>query len=216
MPSSFVFAPMHQSWERAVLADDNPVPVDRPSQNALPKSIEHRPLGRTATGDRPTLRSLHSNYFPGLARLFSHLSPASDFETVAYLVNETLLAVSGAGEDFHPDHSAYVRIMRLAVDQVRYRLGNDALFAVSLRPDLALGEDLPSSSRTLLRPLSLEQRAVMYLVYTGHSRQTIGDVMRLSSDSVDALLSQARIEMARRRPPAGIPPLPIKAGRSRP
>ena len=208
MPASFVFAHVQQrNWEHPVLADDTPAPIGRPSRTVLAKSIEHPLHGQMATGDGSALRSLYHDYFPGLERLFSHLTTSSNAATTAYLVNETLLAAWRASEDFYPDDSAYVSIMRLAVDQVRQRVRTDPLFAVSLRPDTALGESLPCSSRTLLRPLSLEQRAVMYLVYTGHSRQTIADILRLPAQSVDTLLAQARIELARGSSPAGIRPL---------
>jgi DNA-directed RNA polymerase specialized sigma24 family protein len=195
---------MHScNWERAVLADDYPAPIGRPSQSVLAKSIEPRLPGQMAGGDGSALQSLYVSYFPSLTRLFSHLTASSSAATIAYLVNETLLAAGRASEDVHSNDSAYVRIMRLAVDQARHRLRGDSLIAASLRPDTACGESPPYSSRTLLRPLSLEQRAVMYLVYTSHSRQTIADILRLSSQSVDALLTQARIELARRPSLAG-------------
>ena len=197
---------MHR-WKRkrAVSADDNPVPIGRPPQSGLAKSIEHRLFGQMASGDRCALRSLYCNYFPALARLFSHLTTSSDSEAVAYLVNETFLAVWRASEDLRPSDCAYVWIMRLAVDQARHGLMDDSHFAVSMRPDIAPAENLPCSSRTALRPLSLEQRTVMYLVYTGHSRQAIADILRLSPESVDTLLTQARIELTRfRGSPIGI------------
>ena len=130
------------------------------------------------------LRHLYVSWFSQLERLFEHLVDTADSEVILSLINETLYelwhsscagASSGALNEW---------ILRCAVKQAQR--------FVRQQP-----ASLPVDGRghTMLSPLPVEERAVIYLTYSGHSRVQVASIVRLACEEVDRLLARARARL---------------------
>jgi hypothetical protein len=125
------------------------------------QSADSRWVTQIAAGDRGALQALYEIYFPRLARFFSHLSAAP----VEQLINDTFLDVWRRSGEFNAHESAWVWIMRLALDHARRQ-----------QPTAAMDEN-----------------ALTYFVYTGCARDEVAEILNLSPTSIDILLTQARL-----------------------
>ena len=160
------------------------------------------------TIDRVALCLLHEAYYPRLARLFSHLTTTRDPDLIGHLIEETMLSAWLARESLGGATSVYAWIMGLAFDLAR-RPARPKLPAqasgVAPAPHTVRNTDRDIASvldsgpqrwvYSLLAPLSVEERAVVHFVYTGHSCQHIADIMSVSCERVKELLSRAAIYM---------------------
>jgi DNA-directed RNA polymerase specialized sigma24 family protein len=159
------------------------------------------------TIDRVALCLLHEAYYPRLARLFSHLTTTRDPELIGRLIEETMLSAWVARESLDGATSVYAWIMGLAFDlarrPARQKLPPQGFAAPPAHTVRDTDRDITPVLDTgpqrwvysLLAPLSLEERAVVHFVYTGHSCQHIADIMRVSRERVKELLSRAAIYM---------------------
>jgi DNA-directed RNA polymerase specialized sigma24 family protein len=127
------------------------------------------------------LRSLYLGYFPYLERLFEHLLDTADTQLILSLINETLYELWYSSQVSRLPAALNDWMLRCAIKQARR----------FLRQQLG---PYPKS-HGLLGGLSFEERGVVYLAYTGHSRVQVASIMRLSCEAVDALLAHARVRL---------------------
>jgi DNA-directed RNA polymerase specialized sigma24 family protein len=156
-------------------------------------------LALVATGDRCAMEQLYIRYFARLATFFRNMTVRANL--VAELINDTMLEVWQAGESIGPNVSVSLAIMRLAYlrvhkffaearadepgsqGDVRDRELSTFLATTASRSDLQI----------FLSRLSVEERAVMHLVYaSGCSRRETAAVMEVACDCVDVLLGDVR------------------------
>jgi hypothetical protein len=137
---------------------------------------------RVAAGDRWALRALYLAYFPRLAAFLSHLTtaPAED------LINDILLDVWRFAASGEAQESIHVWIMQLALRHA------------GLHPPLFAPRAGTSRKAALLANLSLEERAAMHLVYTGHTRSQVMQILGAGEAEMDRLLTGARVACARK------------------
>ncbi|HEX4375700.1 MAG TPA: hypothetical protein VHZ99_00955 [Steroidobacteraceae bacterium] len=128
------------------------------------------------------LRAVHDSYFIYLARLFEHLTDAPHQEVITTLVNDTFYELWESNRLWDAPRTMHEWLLRTAIGRARR----------CLRPVPPDGEDEDSST------LTVEERAAIYLVYTGHTREQVAGILRLSGVCVDALLSQARLSIQNR------------------
>jgi DNA-directed RNA polymerase specialized sigma24 family protein len=159
------------------------------------------------TIDRVALCLLHEAYYPRLARLFSHLTTTRDPELIGRLIEETMLSAWLARESLDTATSVYAWIMGLAFDLARRptRLTppphdtNSTPHHTTRAADRDITSAIESGPTrwiyALLGPLSIEERAVVHFVYTGHSCQHIADIMSVPSEQVKELLCRAALYM---------------------
>ena len=154
-----------------------------------------------ASGSRSALARLHSQYFSRLVKFFAHLMPLSAPEVVDDLIADTLFDVWRQCANFASDTSIHVAIMRVAWAHASRRLANGE----ARRPSLEAvtggrGGETRLSSRPAVPQLLSEEfealtpsaRAIIHLVYSGHSRQEVGDVLSIPGEAVDACLTSWR------------------------
>ena len=125
-------------------------------------------IDRIAAGDRGALQTLYEIYFPRLVPFFTHVSSAP----VEELINDTFFDVWQDSDMAVVGESIYVWIMRIALSHARLH-----------------GYTAPSAG------LTLDQRAVMYLVYTGRAREEVAAIVGVPRGGVDALLSRSRASL---------------------
>jgi DNA-directed RNA polymerase specialized sigma24 family protein len=153
-----------------------------------------------ANDQRAALRTLYDVYFPYFNRLFEQLTGASDPELVVPLINDTLFELWESGRLSESPRAIHEWLLRSVVRRaqcfIRLRTGP------------------PAPTHGSLRALSIEERAVICLAYTGHAREQIAGILCISETCVDSLLGQARRYTATGRNDArrsGAPFLPAPA-----
>lgn len=162
---------------------------------------DRRLLAAMATGSRAALARLHREYFSRLVKFFTHLMPSAAPEVVDDLIADTLFDVWSQCATLASDSSVHVAIMRIAWAHGSKRLANSE----ARRPSAealpgSRGEQGGFSSRTAMsqplsevfEALSPSGRAVIHLVYSGHSRQEVAEVLSISCEAVDASLTSWR------------------------
>ena len=143
---------------------------------------DRRLLADMATGNRSALARLHSEYFSRLASFFAHVMPLSAPNVVDDLIADTLFDVWSRCATLANDCSVHVAIVGVAWSHVSRRLpGGDGSRTTLLQPAAQIFE--------ALTPLG---RAIIHLVYAGHSRQEVADVLSISCEAVDACLTSWR------------------------
>lgn len=161
-------------------------------------------LAAISQGDRSALRRLHSLYFSRLVKFFAHLAPMSAAEVIDDLVADTMFDVWRTSASLERSPSLHVAIMRIAWGHASTHLAHHE---APLPPPRQLSNDAESniwlSSRSeALPPLSdvlarlhVNERAVVHLVRSGHSRQEVADILRMSCHTVDAYLASSMIAL---------------------
>ena len=159
-------------------------------------------LAAMATGSRSALARLHRGYFSRLVKFFAHLMPSSAPEVVDDLIADTLFDVWSQCANLASDSSVHVAIMRIAWTHGSTRLAADSEARRPSREALSgsRGEQARFSSRTavaqlpseVFEALSPSGRAIIHLVYSGHSRQEVAEVLSISCEAVDASLASWR------------------------
>jgi DNA-directed RNA polymerase specialized sigma24 family protein len=159
-------------------------------------------LAAMAAGSRVALERLHLCYLPRLAQFFTHLTAVSATETIDDLIADTLFEVWCSSATFTKQTSVYLSIMRLAYDRGRRRLAQ----AEPSQPDLDSLNERPARERwpanrseaipdlpDVFATLRVAERAVAYLVFSGHSRQEVLDILGMSQEAVDEHLASSLI-----------------------
>jgi RNA polymerase sigma factor (sigma-70 family) len=173
---------------------DRPFPAGVQATEAAERAL----LALVSTGDRCAMEQLYIRYFARLATFFRNMTVRANL--VAELINDTMLEVWQAGESIGPNVSVSLAIMRLAysrvhkflaearADEPRSQRVQDSELSTSLET-AASSSDL----QIFLSKLSVEERAVMHLVYaSGCSRRETAEVMEVACDRVDVLLGDVR------------------------
>jgi RNA polymerase sigma-70 factor, ECF subfamily len=163
------------------------------------EAAERALLALVSTGDRRAIKQLYARYFGRLASFFRNMTVRADL--VEELINDTMFEVWKTGESIGPHASVSLVIMRLAYSRVHkffaearadeprsQRDVQDRELSTSLQTTAS-----PSDLQIFLSKLSIEERAVMHLVYaSGCSLREIAEVMDVACDCVDVLLRDVR------------------------
>ena len=168
------------------------------SKGSPADNADRRLLGAISTGSRSALRLLHAEYFTRLVGFFTHLMPSPTPEVVDDLIADTLFDVWRASATFASDSSVHVAIMRLAWAHGSKHLASSE--ARQLTPEplrrtrdrralLAVRTEAEQPTAEALAALPPMGRVVIHLVYSGHSRQEVADIVSTPRESVDAHLS---------------------------
>ena len=165
---------------------------------------ERRLLAAISRGSRSALRRLHSLYFSRLVKFFVHVAPMSAAEVIDDLVADTMFDLWRASARLGRSPSLHVAIMRIAWAHASTHLahsevprpppqqfsnGAESKTSLSSRP-----EPLPPLS-DVLATLHVNERAVVHLVHSGHSRQEVADILSMSCHAVDAYLASSMIAL---------------------
>jgi DNA-directed RNA polymerase specialized sigma24 family protein len=166
--------------------------------------ITERLLAAISRGSRSALRRLHSRYFSRLVKFFVHLAPMSAPEVVDDLVADTMFEIWRTSASLGRDSSVHVAIMRIAWAHARKHLAESEgplsppqRFSNRLESETWLSsrpEALPPLS-DVLATLHVTERAVVQLVYSGHSPQEVADILGISCQAVDAYLASSMIAL---------------------
>jgi DNA-directed RNA polymerase specialized sigma24 family protein len=164
------------------------------------EEAERALLALVSAGDRSAMDKLYVLYFARLAKFFLHLTAHADL--IEELIDDTMVEVWREGASIGGNPSVAVWIMGLAYSHGKRRVAKVGalLHAQPSAPhtehDRPGSTTLEASSRLdefLLR-LPVEERALLHLVYSGgHSRRDIADIMNISCECVDVLLSDIRL-----------------------
>lgn len=165
---------------------------------------ERQLLAAISAGSRSALRRLHMLYFPRLVRFFTHLAATSATDVIEDLVTDTMFDVWGKSATFERERPVHVSIMRLAYVRGRQRLAEGDRLRCSPNsglPGSNCDTRLPGSSEVsvalpeVFATLHVAERAVVHFVHSGHSRQEVADILRMSGESVDAHLASSMIAL---------------------
>ena len=168
------------------------------SKESLMDIADRRLLSAIAAGSRSAMRLLHAEYFSRLVKFFTHLLPASTPEVVDDLIADTLFDVWCTSATFASDSSVHVAIMRIAWTHGKKHLASSEARQPTLEPlygtrdrqtRLAGRTEAEQLTAAALAALSPIGRVVIHLVYSGHSRQEVADIVSTPRESVDAHLS---------------------------
>ena len=190
-------------------------------KGSLADIADRRLLAAMATGNSSALARLHREYFSRLVRFFAHLMPSSAPGVVDDLIADTLFDVWRQCATFASDSSVHVAIMRIAWAHGSTCLANgEARGPVAEALSGSSGEqarfpnrtEVPHLSPEVFEALSPSARAIIHLVYSGHSRQEVADVLGISCEAVDASLTGWRT--AHRTWPVSSDELTIAVNRS--
>jgi DNA-directed RNA polymerase specialized sigma24 family protein len=173
-----------------------------PAPRSPADQTERRLLAAISTGDRAAVSELYFLYFLQLANFFTHVVAPSAASVVEDLIVEAMFRIWHESAALAREASVHVSIMRIA-----YRCGCERLPAdghpnqLPTRPSSRnLGRDGKPESpwqslHKILAVLPMAERAVIHLVYSGHSRQEVADILGMSCESVDAYLVSSRISL---------------------
>ena len=167
---------------------------------SLHDPAERQLVARIAREDRVALGLLHAAYYPRLVRLFAHLTTRLEADAVESLIEETMFAVWQTPQSCDAADSVYAWVMGLALNQARAQMLDTSSLRCLTRPvdsdrDGGRSAEPDGFVYALFTPLSLEERAVVHFVYTGHGCRDIAGIMSVSCERVTTLLFQARAVM---------------------
>ena len=155
-----------------------------------------------SAGDRSALRQLHIDYLTPLVAFFSRLMTTCDADAIDEAIAETMFRVWGASSALSAQISIHAAIMRIAYLCVAERVPIDGPLSRpqsrasvpsstdSNCPDRASGA--PETLLQALGTLPLVERAVVHLVYSGHSRQEVANILGMPAESLDTVLASSR------------------------
>lgn len=167
------------------------------------ETTERELLAHISTGNRSAMAKLYASYFARLANFFVHVTANADL--VDELVSDTMLDVCRVRPTLGPNASVSAWVMSIAYMHIQKRLGahrstrsrvqSSGLRADHDSPGSITWETLPRVHDFLPR-LTVEERAVLHLVYAGdHSRQDIVYIMNVSRECVEMHLTNARLRL---------------------
>jgi RNA polymerase sigma-70 factor (ECF subfamily) len=155
------------------------------------EAAERALLALVSTGDRCAMDQLYMRYFARLAKFFENMSLRADL--VEELINDTMLEVWKEGQSIRTNASVLPAIMGLAYSRVQKYFADVGDVHDWEQSKSILATAAPSNLQVLLSKLSLEERAVLHLVYaSGCSRREIANAMKIECGRVDALLRDVR------------------------
>jgi DNA-directed RNA polymerase specialized sigma24 family protein len=169
------------------------------SAGSLADLPDRRLLAAIAAGSRIALGQLHGEYFSRLVKFFTHLIPSAAPELVDDLIADTLFDVWRTSSTFASDSSVHVAIMRLAWTHGSKHLANSGAGTSIQEPPprtrarqtrLAVRSEAEQLTAEVFASLPPMGRVVIHLVYSGHSRQEVADILSTPCESVDAYLSR--------------------------
>jgi RNA polymerase sigma-70 factor, ECF subfamily len=169
------------------------------ASRCLTDAAERALLALVSTGDRRAMDKLYIRYFARLAKFIKNMTLRAD--VVEELINETMVDVWKAGESIRPNASVLLAIMRLAYTRVQQYFAEIRTDEPHFQRDVhdwEQSKSMPAKAarsdlQIFLSKLSVEERAVVYLVYaSGCSRRETADVMEIACDYVDVLLRVVR------------------------
>ena len=132
------------------------------------------------------MAQLYILYFARLTKFFQHMTVCADL--VEELTNDTMFEVWKRGASVDANASVLVVIMRLAYSRAQKHFNGARADEPHSRGDA------PSDLQVFLPRLSVEKKAMLHLVYAGRfSRRETADIMRITCDDVDVLLSDVRM-----------------------
>lgn len=148
-------------------------------------------LALVSTGDRCAMDQLYMLYFARLTKFFQNTTLRADL--VEELINDTMLEVWKAGQSLRANASVLPALMRLAYSRVQKYFADASDVHDWEQSKSMLATATPSNLQLFLFKLSVEERAVLHLVYaSGCSRRETANVMKIACDRVDALLRDVR------------------------
>jgi DNA-directed RNA polymerase specialized sigma24 family protein len=164
------------------------------------EEAERALLAFISAGDRSAMDGFCVLYFARLANFLSALTAHADL--VEELIGDTMVEVWRDCASIAENASVAVWVMGLAYLHAQKRVAKAGGPRLHAQPSLLYTDHdgpqpttLEVSSRldeSLLR-LPVEESALLHLVYAGgYSRRDIADIMKISCECVDALLSDAR------------------------
>ena len=161
-------------------------------------------LAAISKGSRFALRRLHALYFSRLANFFTHLVPMSSAEIIDDLVADTMYDVWRMSATLGRGPSVHVEIMRIAWNHGSKHLAYSAVqpsfperlsSGAESKTWLSTGTEALRSLSGVLATLHVNERAVVQLVHSGHSRQEVADILSMRCDAIDAYLASAMIAL---------------------
>ena len=174
-------------------------PLTTPS-SATARTAEHELLATVASGSRSAMARVYFLYVARLANFFVHMGASASL--VEELISDTMFDVWWECGTIRSDASVAVWIMGLAYSHGQMRLGRTELAGPPVLPSgphtaheiaVTTTSRKRGSLQDLLLALPFEERVVFHLVYSGcHSRQSVADIMNMSAERVDVLLTQSR------------------------
>jgi RNA polymerase sigma-70 factor, ECF subfamily len=175
------------------------VPIGESSVERPEAAAEQALLESISTGDRLAIEQLYVLYFARLAQFFEHVTLRLDY--IDELINDTMFEVWKARNSFSTSTPVHITLMRMAHSRAQQYLGEAGTGKPPLQSDTHdwyLSEPMiapthPSELQSLLSALPVEERAVLHLVYgSGYSRRDTADVMTITCEYLDVLLSNVR------------------------
>jgi DNA-directed RNA polymerase specialized sigma24 family protein len=155
------------------------------------EAAERALLALVSTGDRCAMDQLYMRCFARLAKFFENMTLRADL--VEELINDTMLEVWNAGQSLRTNASVLHALMRLAYSRVQKYFADASDVHDWEQSKSMLATASPSNLQAFLFKLSVEERAVLHLVYaSGCSRRETANVMNIACDRVDALLRDVR------------------------
>jgi RNA polymerase sigma factor (sigma-70 family) len=160
---------------------------------------ERELLACIAEGNCAAMGEFYVAYFVRLVNFFAFLTAGDAL--VEELISDTMLKVWRESATIGKAASVSVWIMGIAYWHGRDRVAEGAVSRRQARPVVQTDYDAPSftpfaeSSRMhdIVLRLPVEERAVVHLAYAGgFSRQDIADIMNLSCESIEVLMTKAR------------------------
>lgn len=157
-------------------------------------------LAAMAAGSGVALKRLHLRYFTRLAQFFTYLTAASGSEMIDDLIADTLFEVWRSSTTFPQEMPVALSIMRLAYTHGRRRLAQGEPGRADLSPLSARRapagwsahrSEVDRGLAEVFATLRLAQRAVAYLVLSGHSPREVRDILDMSAEAVDAHLASS-------------------------
>src|SRR5262245_26532371 len=165
---------------------------------------ERRLLTAISKGSRFALRRLHSLYFSRLATFFTHLVPMPAAEIIDDLVADTMFDVWRMSATLGRGPSVHVAIMRIAWKHGSKHLASSGMHAslperFSIRAESntwrSTGTEALRPFSDVLATLHVNERAVVQLVHSGHSRQEVADILSMPCHAIDTYLASAMIAL---------------------
>jgi DNA-directed RNA polymerase specialized sigma24 family protein len=155
------------------------------------EAAERALLALVSTSDRCAVDQLYMLYFARLAKFFENMTLRADL--VEELINDTMLELWKAGESIRTNASVLPVLMRLAYSRVQKYFADASDVHEREQSKSMVATATPSNLQVSLSKLSVEERAVLHLVYaSGCSRRETANVMKIACDRVDALLRDVR------------------------
>ena len=178
------------------------VATAQPSAGKQPtEEVERALLALISAGDRSAMDRLYVLYFARLVKFFMHLTAHADL--VEELINDTMVEIWREGAPIGANASVAVWIMGLAYSHGQKCVAKGGARRLHAQPSVLHTENDSPQSTTLeassrldefLLSLSVEERALLHLVYSGgHSRRDVADIMNISCECVDVLFGGIRL-----------------------